>query len=57
MPKPPHPTGWWEIVRYALDSNARAIRLCVILIVISSPGLAVAVPGLLPHLMSMLVSA
>lgn len=44
------PSGWrvnqtaahrWETIRYALDSNARTVRLCVIMLVASIP------PGLL----------
>ena len=31
----------WDTVRYALDSNARTMRLCLIVIVLSIP------PGLL----------
>jgi hypothetical protein len=47
--------GRWETIRYALDSNARTIRLCFILIVlVGSPILAAAVTGLLPYLLSRL---
>jgi len=31
VPAPPEPrTGRWETIRYALDSNARTFRLCLI---------------------------
>ncbi len=33
-PEPQHPSrGWPGVVRYALDSNARTARLCVIVLV------------------------
>jgi hypothetical protein len=55
VPKSPEPDpgGRWETIRYALDSNARTIRLCFILL-ISSSVVAAAVAGLLPHLLSRL---
>ena len=31
--RPGHANGRWETVRYALDSNARTFRLCLILFV------------------------
>ncbi len=33
--KPPSspPTNRWDVVRYAIDSNARTIRLCAIILV------------------------
>jgi hypothetical protein len=46
--------GRWETIRYALDSNARTVRLCLILAVIGSPVLAAAAFGVLPHLLSKL---
>jgi hypothetical protein len=53
-PQPRH-SDRWETIRYALDSNARTIRLCIIwMVVIGSPTLAAAVTGLLPHLLSRL---
>ena len=43
--------GQWETIRYALDSDARTIRLCLIwLVMIGSPILAAAAAGLLPRL-------
>lgn len=51
-PQPHHHAGRWETIRYALDSNARTIRLCLIwFVVIGSPVLAAAAAGLLPHLL------
>lgn len=35
------PAHKWETIRYALDSNVRTVRLCVIMLVASVP------PGLL----------
>jgi hypothetical protein len=43
--------GRWETIRYALDSNARTIRLCLILLVLAGAPVLVAVAArLLPHL-------
>jgi hypothetical protein len=51
----PDPDGRWKTIRYALDSNARTIRLCCIWVVmIGSPILAAAATGLLPRLLSRL---
>jgi hypothetical protein len=50
---PPRHAGRWETIRYALDSNARTIRLCCIMLIGSSAVVAAAV-GLLPHLLSRL---
>ena len=36
-----HATCRWDIIRYALESNARTMRLCIITLVMSIP------PGLL----------
>jgi len=49
--KQPGRAGKWETIRYALDSNARTIRLCFIL-VIGSSALAAAAAVLLQHLLS-----
>jgi hypothetical protein len=54
-PTPPSHASRWDTIRYALDSNARTIRLCLIwLVVIGSPTLAAAIVYLLPHLLSRL---
>jgi hypothetical protein len=29
--------GRWETIRYALDSTSRTVRLCVIMLVVSTP--------------------
>jgi hypothetical protein len=51
-PTPSRHVGRWETIRYALDSNARTIRLCLIwIVVIGSSDLAVAAAGRLPHLL------
>ena len=43
-PKEPRQTSRWETIRDAIDSNARTIRLCVILLVLPlGSGLAAAV--------------
>jgi hypothetical protein len=34
---PTGPAARWEAIRYALDSNARTIRLCTILLAASFP--------------------
>jgi hypothetical protein len=44
----PDPSGRWETIRYALDSNARTIRLCCIRL-IGSSAVAAAVAELLLH--------
>jgi hypothetical protein len=44
--------GQWETIRYALDSNARTLRLCLIwFVVICSPAADAAFAGLLHHLL------
>ena len=52
VPKSPEPDpgGRWATIRYALDSNARTVRLCVILL-ISSSAVVLALIGLVPHLL------
>lgn len=43
----------WDTIRYALDSNARTIRLCLIwIVVIGMSTLAATAAGLLPYLLS-----
>jgi hypothetical protein len=45
---------WWETVRYALDSTARTVRLCLIVLVASlSPTAGMAVAVLMHHLLTM----
>jgi hypothetical protein len=53
VPVPTEPRhGRWETIHYALDSNARTIRLCLILIVVAgSPVVVAVVAHLLPHLL------
>ena len=46
VPTPPQPPSRWETIRYALDSNARTIRLCFILL-IGSSAVVLTVIGLL----------
>jgi hypothetical protein len=46
---PRHDGGRWETVRYALDSNARTFRLCLILLVLAISPIAAAVAVVLIH--------
>jgi hypothetical protein len=49
-PQEPRHDGRWETIRYALDSNARAPRLCLIwLVAIAAPVAAAAVAELIRH--------
>ena len=42
--------GQWETIRYALDSNARTFRFCLIsVVVITSPAVAAAIADLIRH--------
>ena len=42
--------GRWETIRYALDSNARTLRFCLIwVVVIVSPAVAAAIADLIRH--------
>ena len=44
--------GRWETIRYALDSNARTFRLCLIwAVVITSPAVAAAIADLIRHML------
>jgi hypothetical protein len=44
--------GRWETIRYALDSNARTFRLCLILVVIAvAPCLAAVAAALKLHML------
>lgn len=53
---PPRHADRWEAIRYALDSNSRTIRFCLIwIVVIGTPTLVVTATGLLPHLVSRLL--
>jgi len=47
--RPSHADGRWETIRYALDSNARTFRLCLILLVTVIPPIATAVVAVLIH--------
>jgi hypothetical protein len=52
LPVPPEPRhgGRWETIRYALDSNARTFRFCLIwVVVIISPAVAAAIAELIRH--------
>ena len=44
-----HVGGRWETIRYALDSNARTFRLCLIFLVTIASPVAAAVAALLIH--------
>ena len=50
--EPRHDGGRWETIRYALDSNARTFRLCLIcLVVIVAPAVAAALAELIRHML------
>jgi hypothetical protein len=50
--EPRHDAGRWETIRYALDSNARTFRLCLIwLVTIAPPVAAAAVAELIRHML------
>jgi hypothetical protein len=49
---PRHDGGRWDTVRYALDSNARTFRLCLILLATAvSPVLAAVAAVLIHHML------
>jgi hypothetical protein len=49
---PSHDDGKWATIRYALDSNARTLRLCLIwAVVIVSPALVTVITLLLRHVL------
>lgn len=49
--EPRHPSTRWEIVRYALTSNARTFRLCLIwLVMIGAPVAGTALAELVRHI-------
>jgi hypothetical protein len=48
----PRNGGRWETIRYALDSNARTFRLCLILVVAAvAPCLATVAAALIHHML------
>ena len=48
----PYPGGRWETIRYALDSNPRTLRLCLIwFVVIVSPVAATVITLLMRHVL------
>jgi hypothetical protein len=50
--RPRRDIGRWETIRYALDSNARTFRLCLILLVTTvSPVVAAVVAVLIRHML------
>jgi hypothetical protein len=50
--EPRHDGGRWETIRYALDSNARTLRLCLIrAVAIASPVAATVITMLLRHML------
>jgi hypothetical protein len=46
---PSHANGRWETIRYALDSNARTFRLCLILLMTAISPVAAGVVAVLIH--------
>ncbi len=50
-PREPHQGGRWETIRYALDTNPRTFRLCLILLVAAvAPCLAAVIAELVRHM-------
>jgi hypothetical protein len=50
--EPRHDGGRWETIRYAIDSNARTLRLCVIwTVAIVSPVAATVITLLVRHML------
>jgi hypothetical protein len=50
-PREPHQGGRWETIRYALDTNPRTFRLCLILSVATvTPCLAAVIAEMIRHL-------
>lgn len=50
--EPRHGDGRWETIRYALDSNARTLRLCLIwFVAIASPVAATVITMLMRHVL------
>jgi len=47
--RPSYANGRWETIRYALDSNARTFRLCLILLMMAISPVAAAVVAVLIH--------
>lgn len=47
--EPRQPGGRWETIRYALDSNARTFRFCLIVIVV--PAVAAVIAELMRHIL------
>lgn len=51
-PREPHPGGRWETIRYALDTNPRTFRLCLILFVAPVAScLAIVIGELVRHIL------
>ena len=51
-PRKPHQGGRWETIRYALDTNPRTFRLCLILFVAAvAPCLAAVIAEMIRHML------
>lgn len=51
-PQEPRHGGRWETIRYALDSNARTLRFCLIwLVLIVAPAVTAAIAYLIHHVL------
>ena len=51
-PREPHQGGRWETIRYALDTNPRTFRLCLILsVAAAAPCLAIVIAELARHIL------
>ena len=51
-PREPHQGGRWETIRYALDTNPRTFRLCLILLVAAAaPCLGLVIAEMFRHML------
>ena len=50
--EPRHDSGRWETIRYALESNARTFRLCLIgLVAVAAPVAGALIAELIRHIL------
>ncbi len=51
-PRDPRDGGRWETIKYALDSNARTLRLCLIwFVLVAAPVAATVITMLMRHVL------
>jgi hypothetical protein len=48
-PREPRNGERWETIKYAIDSNPRTLRLCLIFVAIASPAVATVITMLMRH--------